>query len=84
MKLTEYILLQVNFMSRDSSVGIATSYGLDDRVVGVRVPVGQEFSLLRVAQTDSGAHSVSYQIGTGGSFPGVKAEEAWRWPLTSN
>jgi hypothetical protein len=26
--------------SRDSVVGIATSYGLDDREVGVRVPVG--------------------------------------------
>jgi hypothetical protein len=26
--------------SRDSLVGIATSYGLDDRGVGVRVPVG--------------------------------------------
>jgi hypothetical protein len=26
--------------SRDSSVGIATGYGLDDRGVGVRVPVG--------------------------------------------
>jgi hypothetical protein len=26
--------------SRDSVVGIATSYGLDDRGVGVRVPVG--------------------------------------------
>jgi hypothetical protein len=25
---------------RDSAVGIATSYGLDDRGVGVRVPVG--------------------------------------------
>jgi hypothetical protein len=28
------------FRSRDSSVGIATGYGLDDRAVGVRVPVG--------------------------------------------
>jgi hypothetical protein len=28
------------FRSRDSSVGIATGYGLDDRGVGVRVPVG--------------------------------------------
>jgi hypothetical protein len=27
-------------VSRDSVVGIATSYGLDDRGVGVRVPVG--------------------------------------------
>jgi hypothetical protein len=29
-----------NLSSRDSGVGIATSYGLDDRGVGVRVPVG--------------------------------------------
>jgi hypothetical protein len=29
-----------SYGSRDSSVGIATSYGLDDRGVGVRVPVG--------------------------------------------
>jgi hypothetical protein len=27
-------------LSRDSVVGIATGYGLDDRGVGVRVPVG--------------------------------------------
>jgi hypothetical protein len=27
-------------MSRDSSVGITTGYGMDDRGVGVRVPVG--------------------------------------------
>jgi hypothetical protein len=27
-------------MSRDSAVDIATGYGLDDRKVGVRVPVG--------------------------------------------
>jgi hypothetical protein len=27
-------------LSRDSPVGIATSYGLDDRDVGVRIPVG--------------------------------------------
>jgi hypothetical protein len=29
-----------SFLSRDSAVGIATGYGLDDREVGVRVPVG--------------------------------------------
>jgi hypothetical protein len=28
------------FRSRDSAVGIATGYGLDDRGVGVQVPVG--------------------------------------------
>jgi hypothetical protein len=27
-------------VSRDSVVGITTSYGLDDRGVGVRIPVG--------------------------------------------
>jgi hypothetical protein len=27
-------------VNRDSVVGIATSYGLDDQEVGVRVPVG--------------------------------------------
>jgi hypothetical protein len=26
--------------SRDSSVGIATDYGLDDRMTGVRIPTG--------------------------------------------
>jgi hypothetical protein len=30
----------VSLVSRDSSVGIATAYGLDDRGVGVLVPVG--------------------------------------------
>jgi hypothetical protein len=39
---------------RDSAFGVTTSYWLDDRGVGVRVPVGQEFSLLRVVQTGSG------------------------------
>jgi hypothetical protein len=27
-------------VSRDSSVGIATDYGLDDRMIGVRIPPG--------------------------------------------
>jgi hypothetical protein len=52
-------------MSRGSSVGIATGYGLDDRGVGVRVPVGSEFSLLHVVQTGSGVHPASYPMGTG-------------------
>jgi hypothetical protein len=56
--------------SRDSSVGIATGYGLNDRGVGVRVPVG---TLRHVIQTDSGAHP-AYPMGTGGDFPGVKRQ----------
>jgi hypothetical protein len=34
----EYVLIRDR--SRDSVVGIASSYGLDGRGVGVRVPVG--------------------------------------------
>jgi hypothetical protein len=60
---------------RHSAVSIATAYGLDDRAVGVRVPVGSEFSLLHVVQSGSGAHRTSYAMGTGGFFPGGKAEE---------
>jgi hypothetical protein len=56
-------------MSRDSVVGIATAYGLHDRVVGVRVPVGSEFSLLHIIQTVSGSHPASYPIGSMVLFP---------------
>jgi hypothetical protein len=38
---SRFIILKLRTSrSRDSSVGIATGYGLGDRVVGVRVPVG--------------------------------------------
>jgi hypothetical protein len=46
------------------AVDIATGYGLDDREVGVRVPIG----------TGSGVHPTSYPMSTGGSFPGGKAD----------
>jgi hypothetical protein len=57
---------------------------LDDREFRVRVPEGQEFTLLHVVQTGSGVHPTSYPMGTGGPFPGGKAAGAWSWPLTSN
>jgi hypothetical protein len=38
---SKYLDIKLQFMrSRNSVVGIATGYGLDDRGVGVRVPVG--------------------------------------------
>jgi hypothetical protein len=61
--------------SRDSAVGIANGNGLDNRGVGVRIPVRQEFSLLHVVQTGSGVYPVSYPVLTGGSFPEGKAAE---------
>jgi hypothetical protein len=51
--------------SRNSVVGIATSYGLE-------VSVSQEFSLLHVVQTGSGVHPTSSPMGIGSSLPGVK------------
>ena len=52
---------------RDSSVGIATSHGLDGP--GIESRLGARFSA--PFQTGPGAHSASYAMVTG-SFPGVK------------
>ena len=52
---------------RDSSVGIATRYGLEDP--GVESRWGTRFSPL--VQTGPGAQPPSYTVGTG-SFSGVK------------
>jgi hypothetical protein len=70
--------------SRDSSVGIALGYGLDDRGSMVRFPaVAGDFSLHHRVQNGSEAHPASYPTGTRSSFPGGKAAGAWSWPLTS-
>jgi hypothetical protein len=60
--------------NRDSSVGIALGYRLDDRGSRVRFPEGAgNFSLHHRFQNDSGAHPASYPMGTGISFRGGKA-----------
>jgi hypothetical protein len=65
-----YLILGKN---RDSSVGIALGYKLDDRSSRVRLPVGAgNFSLHHRVQNGSGAHPTSYPMGTRGSFPGGK------------
>jgi hypothetical protein len=77
-------LLPSSLKSRDSSVGVALGYGLDDRGSRVRFPAGAgNFSLHHRVQNDSGAHTASYPVGTRGSFPGYKAAGAWSWHLTS-
>jgi hypothetical protein len=61
---------------RDSSLGIALGYGLDDRGSTVRFPAGAgNFSLHNRIQNGSGAHPV-YPTGTRGSFHGGKAAGA--------
>jgi hypothetical protein len=61
-----------------------SGYRLDGRGVGVRVPVGERSSSSRVIQTGSGAHPAPYKMGTGDTFLGNKAAEAWSWQLTPN
>jgi hypothetical protein len=63
--------------SRDSSVGIALGYGLDDRGCKVLfLPGTVNFSLHHRVQTGSGAHPASYPMGTRGSVPGGKVAGA--------
>jgi hypothetical protein len=57
----------------DSLVGMATGYALGRR--GSIPSRGRDLSLLCSAQTGSGAHPASHQIGTGGDFSGGKV--AW-------
>jgi hypothetical protein len=70
-------------LSRDSAVGIATGYGLDDWEVGFRVPVGSRiFTSLCCPDRLWGPPNT---MGTGGSFPGAKrpGREADHSPPTS-
>jgi hypothetical protein len=62
----------------DSSVGVVTSYGLDDRMIGIRFPVRTgNFSLRHRIQTGSGPPpKPPIQWIPGGSFPVGKAAEA--------
>jgi hypothetical protein len=68
--------------SRDSAVGMATSYGLDGRGVGVRVPIGSRIFSSPRRPDSSGVNPTSYSIGTGDSSPWGNAAGAWSWPLT--
>jgi hypothetical protein len=63
-----------HFGSRVSSGSIVSDYGLDDRAIGVRSPLGaKDFSSSVCVQTGSGAHPASCTMGTGGPFPGGKS-----------
>jgi hypothetical protein len=56
-----------------SSVTIVSDYGLDDRAIGVRSPVGvKDFSFNLCVRTCCGAHPASCTMGNGGPSPGAK------------
>jgi hypothetical protein len=70
--------------SRDSVVGVATGYELDDREVGVRVPVGSRiFSSPRCPDQLWGPPNL-LSSGAWGLFSGGNVAGAWSWPLTSS
>jgi hypothetical protein len=65
------------WQSRDSSVGTALDYSLDDRGSSVRFPArAGNFSLHRRVQNSSEAHPPSYPMESRDSFPGGKAAGA--------
>jgi hypothetical protein len=68
-----------------SAVGMATGYGLDDRRVGVRSPVGgKNFHFSMSSRPTLGPTQPSIQWMPATFSPGSKAAGAWSWPLTSN
>jgi hypothetical protein len=55
-----FLVIKSIYKSRDSSVGIALGYGLDDRDSRVRFPAGAgNFSLNHRVRNGSGAHPAS-------------------------
>jgi hypothetical protein len=73
MQVKVKLLMYLSTESRDSSVGIALGYVLDDRGSRVRFPArAGNFSLHHRVQNGSEAHPVSYTMGTRDSFSGVK------------
>jgi hypothetical protein len=70
--------------SRDCAVGIATGYGLDDRGVGVWVPVGARIVSSPCCPDQFWVPPSLLSNGNrGGSFLGVKWP-GMKWPFTSN
>jgi hypothetical protein len=69
------IIVQFSDVSRDSAVGIATAYGLDDLGDGVRVPVGSRISSsLRRPDRFLGPTQPPIQWVRGALSPGVKRQ----------
>jgi hypothetical protein len=67
--------------SRNSAVGIATGYGLDDREVGVRVPVETRFLLSRASRPALGSTQLLIQwvprsLSAGIKRPGPEADSS--------
>jgi hypothetical protein len=77
MKLVVFFNVEMKYVmearSRDSSVGIATAYGLDDRGVGVGVPVGSRIFTISF-RTALGSTQSPIQCVPGVKQPGGEAD----------
>jgi hypothetical protein len=69
-------LAALSTTSRDSSIGIALGYGLDDWGSRVRFPAGAGKFFHHRVHNGSVAHPASYKRSTRGSFRGGKAAGA--------
>jgi hypothetical protein len=77
VQLNGYELPNIDYTPRSiitSTVDIATGYGLDDRGVGVRVPVGSRIFSSPRRPDRLWAHPASYTMGSGGFAPGAKRQ----------
>jgi hypothetical protein len=73
-RIREFGIEYPSINSRDSSVGIALVYGLDDRGSRVRFPAeAWKFSLRHRIQNGSGAHPAFHPMVFRGTFPWGKA-----------
>jgi hypothetical protein len=72
-----FLELKVKFtLNRNSSVGLETAYGLDNRRIGVCIPVKSRVIIYARVQAGSGAHPVSYTNGTGVNRPAHEADHS--------
>jgi hypothetical protein len=72
MKTLFFVILRIIIGRRDNSVGKATGCGAAEGS-DFEFRKDQDFSLLDVVQTGSGAHPASYPMGTGSCFLEDKA-----------
>jgi hypothetical protein len=73
--LHNFNICSLLYRSRDSEVGITTGYGLGDRGVGVRVPVGSR-NFSTSSRPALGPTQPPIQWVPAASFPGGKAARA--------
>jgi hypothetical protein len=85
----EYIALLsisygIRFSTRDTAVGTVTTYGLDDRGIGVSSSAGErDFSLIQRVMAGPWVHLVPWSVDTGRLLPWRQATGKLAWPFAA-